>query len=194
MDQKPQFMADDLRETLSVCELCDLYGIRRKTADKWIDRYLKHGPAGLHDRSRKPGSSPHHTPAHLIAALLQARSRQPTWGAKKRLPRLAKRFPAVELPSRTPVFDIRGRHGRLAQKRQRWRIGHPGAPTRTILAPHDVWSADCQGQFKTGAGRYGDPLTVTDGYRRYRRGCQALGSTAVHEATPVFLRLFTAFG
>jgi putative transposase len=194
MDQKTQFIADYLRETLSVCELCDLYGISRKTAYKWIDRYLKHGPAGLRDRSRKPGSSPNRTPEHIVAALLQARSRHPTWGAKKLLPLLAKRFPAAELPSRTTVFDILGRHGMLAKKRQRRRIGHPGAPTSTILAPNDVWSADFKGQFKTGDGRYCYPLTVTDGYSRYLLGCQALGSTAVREAKPVFIRLFKEFG
>jgi putative transposase len=194
MDQKTQFIADYLRETRSGCELCDLYGISRKTAYKWIDRYLKHGPAGLHDRSRKPGSAPHHTPEHIIAALLQARSRHPTWGAKKLLPLRAKRFPAAELPSRTTVFDILGRPGRLAKKRQRRRIGHPGAPTSTILAPNDGWSADFKGQFKTGDGRYCYPLTVTDGDSRYLLGCQAFGSTAVHEAKPVLIRLFKAFG
>jgi putative transposase len=194
MDQKTQFIADYLRETLSVCELCDRYGISRKTAYKGIDRYLKHGPAGLHDRSRKPGSSPHHTPEQILAALLQARSRHPTWGAKKLLPLLAKRFPAVELPSRTTVFDLLGRHGMLATKRQRRRIGHPGAPTSTILAPHDGWSADFKGQFKTGDGRSCSPLTVTDGSSRDRLGCQALGSTAVHEATPVLSRRFKECG
>ena len=42
-----QFIADYLREPLSVTELCDLYGISRKTAYKWIERYMPHGPAGL---------------------------------------------------------------------------------------------------------------------------------------------------
>ena len=41
--QETQFIADYLREVLSVSELCDLYGISRKTAYKWIDRYLRHG-------------------------------------------------------------------------------------------------------------------------------------------------------
>ena len=38
------------------------------------------------------------------------------------------------------------------------------------------------------------PLTVTDGYSRYLLGCQALSSTAVAEAQPVFVRLFREFG
>ena len=40
MDQKTQFIADYLRTTLSVSALCDLYGISRKTAYKWIERYF----------------------------------------------------------------------------------------------------------------------------------------------------------
>jgi hypothetical protein len=47
MDQRTQFIADHLRGVLSTTELCALYGILRKTAYKWIDRYLRHGPAGL---------------------------------------------------------------------------------------------------------------------------------------------------
>jgi len=31
MDQKTQFIADHLRHTLSITELCELYGISRKT-------------------------------------------------------------------------------------------------------------------------------------------------------------------
>ena len=47
MDQKTQFIADYLRESLSITELCELYGISRNSGYKWIDRYLRHGPAGL---------------------------------------------------------------------------------------------------------------------------------------------------
>jgi len=194
MDQKTQFIADYLRHMLSVSELCDLYGISRKTAYKWIERYVRQGPAGLEDRSRKPRNSPNRTAEHIEAALLQARARHPSWGAKKLLPLVAKRFPNEELPVQSTVFEILGRHGMLARKRQRRRIGHPGAPSSSMLAPNDVWCADFKGQFKTNDGHYCYPLTVTDGFSRYLLGCQALHSTAVHEAKPVFTRLFREFG
>jgi putative transposase len=58
MDQKTQFIADYLRDRLSITELCQLYHISRKTGYKWIDRYLKYGPAGLDERSRKPSTCP----------------------------------------------------------------------------------------------------------------------------------------
>ena len=58
IDQKTQFIADVLRCGLAIVELCDGYHISRKTGYKWIDRYLKEGPAGLSERSRRPASSP----------------------------------------------------------------------------------------------------------------------------------------
>src|SRR6266568_4717517 len=85
MDQRTQFIADYLRKVLSVTELCGLYGVSRKTAYKWIDRYLRHGPAGLEERSRRPQGSPNQTPEEIVAAILEARRRHPSWGGKKLL-------------------------------------------------------------------------------------------------------------
>lgn len=194
MDQRTQFIADYLREILSVTELCQLYGVSRKTAYKWIDRYLHLGPAGLDARSRRPRHSPNETAPEIVAALLDARRRHPSWGGKKLLTIVHKRHPRWELPGRSTVCDILSRHGMVPKKRQRRRIGHPGRPTSLILAPNDVWSADFKGQFKTGDGLYCYPLTVTDGFSRYLLGCQALSSTAVAGATPVFKRLFQEYG
>jgi putative transposase len=63
-----------------------------------------------------------------------------------------------------------------------------------MRTPNDVWSADFKGQFKTGDGRYCYPLTITDGYRRFLLSCQALSSTSVAAAKPVFTRVFKEFG
>jgi transposase InsO family protein len=79
-------------------------------------------------------------------------------------------------------------------RRWRRRIGHPGKPTSSILAPNDVWSADFKGQFKTNDGVYCFPLTVTDNFSRYLLGCQALHSTAISSAKSVFIRLFEEYG
>ena len=54
MDLKTQFVADYLRQMLSISELSRQYNVSRKTAYKWIDRYLKEGGSGLVDRSRRP--------------------------------------------------------------------------------------------------------------------------------------------
>jgi transposase-like protein len=61
MDQRVQFIADYQRDVFDVTELARRYGISRKTAYKWIDRYDVGGPAGLVDRSRRPACCPHET-------------------------------------------------------------------------------------------------------------------------------------
>jgi putative transposase len=61
-------------------------------------------------------------------------------------------------------------------------------------APNDVWSADFKGHFKIGDGHYGSPRTITDGYSRFLLSWQALSSTSVAEARPVFMRVFNACG
>ena len=194
MDQRTQFIADFLRQVLSVTELCDLYDVSRKTGYKWIDRYLRQGPAGLEERSRRPQASPNQTAREIVAALLEARRRHPSWGGKKLLALVHKRHRNWDLPHRSTVCDILSRHGMVPKKRTRRSIGHPGKPTSSILAPNDLWCADFKGQFKTGNGSYCYPLTVTDGFSRYLLGCQGLNSTSVEESKPVFTKLFREYG
>lgn len=194
MDQKTQFIADYLRQSLSMSELCDLYGISRKTGYKLVGRYLKQGPSGLEDHSRRPSSSPNHTPEHIVEAIVALRQRHPSWGGKKLLPILERRHPNWDLPGRSTVCDILSRQGLVPKKRNRRHIGHPGKPSSSILAPNDCWSADFKGQFKTGDGLYCYPLTVTDGFSRYLFACQGLGSTSVAESKPVFTRIFKEYG
>jgi len=78
---------------LSISELSRQYNISRKTAYKWIERYLEEGSPGLVDRSRRPRVSPHQTPTKLVEAILAARRHHPTWGAKKLLKILSDRQP-----------------------------------------------------------------------------------------------------
>jgi transposase-like protein len=94
MDQKRQCIADYLRQTRSIIELCDLYGVSRNTGDKWIERSLKHGPLGLEERARQPHASPQQTPRQVVEALLERRRHHPAWGAKPRLAILQNRHPS----------------------------------------------------------------------------------------------------
>ena len=47
MDQRIQLIADWLSGDHRKSELCQIYGISRPTADKWIGRYDEHGLQGL---------------------------------------------------------------------------------------------------------------------------------------------------
>src|SRR4030095_12067729 len=85
MDQRIQFISDFLRHSLSITDLCDLYGVSRKTGYKWIDRYLRLGPEGLVERSRRPACAPNATSQEIVGAFIEVRQRHPSWGAKKLL-------------------------------------------------------------------------------------------------------------
>ena len=194
MDQKTQFIADYLRHTLPFTELCALYHVSRKTGYKWVARYAELGAPGLEDRSCRPHSCPRQTPGEAVAAILEARRRHPTWGAKKLLACLSRRDPDQPWPSRSVCCAILARHGLIHKPRRRRLPGHPGKPPSLISAPNEVWSADFKGQFKTRDGRYCYPLTVTDNFSRFLLGCQALKSVCVADSQSVFRRLFREFG
>jgi transposase InsO family protein len=125
----------------------------------------------------------------VVAAILEARRRHPSWGAKNLVSILSTRHSRWPWPARSTGCDILSRHNLVSRRRKRRAIGHPGKPTSHITAPNEVWSADCKGHFKTGDGRYGYPLTITDGYSRFLLRCEALPSTRVQEAQPVFTRV-----
>jgi putative transposase len=194
MDQKTQFISDYLRQGVSISELCANFGISRKTGYKWIDRYLHDGPQGLEDRSTRPHTAPNRTPQYIVDALIELRTHHPSWGGGKLLAVIERGHRGWALPARSTACEILKRSGLVPRKPSRRRVGHPGQPTRAILAPNDCWSADFKGQFKTGDDRYCYPLTVTDGYSRFLLGCQALHSTRVDEAKPIFTRIFKEYG
>jgi putative transposase len=194
MHQRTLFIADHLRGTRSVTELCAEYGIARKTGYKWIDRFIRRGPAGLEDRSRRPRRAPNATAPAIREALIDLRRKHPTWGAKKLLAVLKRRQPTGVLPKRSAVCNLLKRQGLIRRKTARRVIGHPGRPSSLILAPNHVWCADFKGQFRMGNGRYCYPLTVTDGFSRYLLGCHGLHSTAVEHSRAVFSRLFHEYG
>jgi putative transposase len=142
MDQKTQFITDYWRDRLSVTELCTLYGVSRKTAYTWIDRYLTHGPQGLEEQSRRPSTLPRHTPDHVVAAILEARRRHPSWGAKKLVSILSTRHPRWPWPARSTVCDLLSRHHLVPRRGKRRAIAHPGKPPSPVTAPNEGWSAD----------------------------------------------------
>lgn len=132
MDQRTQFIADYLRESLSTTELCVLYGVSRKTGYKWIDRYLRCGPAGLEEHSRAPRNSPNQTPEDIVAAIIEARRRHPSWGGKKLLALLAKRHPPTSLPGQTDERDPRAQ--RCLERRLQRAVQNTGWPL--LLSAH----------------------------------------------------------
>lgn len=194
MDQKLLFIADYKRQVFAFAELCRRFGISRKTGYKWIHRFEQGGVAALDDRIRRPHHCPHQTEQAVVEAIIKARKRHPSWGAKKLLTILQRQRPHDNWPARSTVCDILKRNGLVKKSRRRTSQGHPGRPENRMDEPNRTWAADFKGQFRTRDGQYCYPLTITDSYSRFLIRCQGLSSTAHDGSQAVFAAAFREYG
>jgi putative transposase len=195
MEQRERFIGDLDSCLYTMTELCERYGISRKTGYKWADRYAEEGLGGLQDRSRAPKSCQHRTAEELEERLVKLRQSHPTWGPRKLLAWFAKREPEVCWPAASTVGGILKRHGLVEGRRRLQRSWPPtGRLPVKATAPNQVWTGDFKGQFRTGDGRLIYPLTLSDGYSRYLLAVAGLESVSEAQAWPVFERLFREYG
>ena len=183
MKERARFIADAEGGLYSMTELCERYGISRRTGYKWLDRYEASGPAGLVDRSRAPAGCPHRVDATIATAIVEVRKAHPSWGPRKLRAWLDGRRPRLILPAASTIGDLLTRRG-LVQPRRR----------RRHWAANELWTTDFKGQFPTRDGQYCYPLTIVDHHSRYLLRCTALGSVRTDETQPVFERLFREVG
>lgn len=120
MDEKILFIADHLREACSFAQLCERYGISRKTGYKWVERYQAEGIEGLEERSRRPHIAAGEIPYAIRKAVIELRrhGREPL-GPKKIQALLGQRFPDQPIPSKTSIYNVLKREGMLEPKRRR---------------------------------------------------------------------------
>jgi putative transposase len=99
VNQRMQLVAGYLAGQATVTELCYKAEISRKTAYKWIGRYMAHGPEGLGDRSRARHVHPNALEGQVITLFLKARKAHPTWGPRKLIAWLSKKNPMMPMPA-----------------------------------------------------------------------------------------------
>ena len=194
MTERARFVLAYQDGLYSMTELCQRFGVSRKTGYKWLHRFKDEGLDGLADQSRAPKRCPHKTPPETEALIVACRQKHPRWGPKKLAAYLARRHPAVTLPATSTVGAILKRHGLIEPKRRRRPTRHPGAPTLRTAAPNEVWTTDFKGQFKTLDGIYCYPLTISDAHSRFVLDVQALASVKQKGTIPVFQQLFERCG
>lgn len=105
----------------TVTEVAERYGVVRQTVHRWLKRYASGGMAGLVDKSAKPESCPHQTPATVEARIVELRRAHPMWGPQRILHQLG-RDGVADLPGRSSVYRCLVRHGLIdpqARKRRR---------------------------------------------------------------------------
>ena len=160
------------------------YGIPRSLVLIWAEKY-RQGELTL-DVQREEQLLEY----EQKVAALEAHDRHPYWGPRKLLRLVSQRWPDASWPVRSTVARCFQHLGLVTARRRVRRPGPAGPPLAPMEAPNAVWTTDYQGQFKLGDGQYCFPLTVADGYSRMLLACQALTSTKLVEARPIFERLF----
>ena len=195
MHERVLFIADYLRETHNLSDLCRHYGISRKTGYKWIKRYQASGVDGLNERSCRPEHSPGRTPYRIRQEIIRLRQQYRTCpGAKKLRVLLARRFPNEPIPSKSTIYNILNQAGLVRARSRRRRV----LPDRSPLAPathvNELWSVDYKGQFKLGNGQWCYPLTVMDHQSRFLCGCTGLVGTRFKDTQRSFIQLFKEYG
>lgn len=194
MSERIRFIHDHQLGVYDMTELCDRYGVSRKTGYKWLSRFSEGGYEALKDRSRSPHSCPHKTPDHCVEAILEKKRRHPSWGAKKIVPRLRGKYPDEPWPAISTGSAILERHGLVESQRRSRKRGHPGRPDTPMTEPNAVWTIDFKGQFRTRDSIYCYPLTVADGNSRFLLGCQGFLSPCLADTRKTMTKLFRDFG
>ncbi len=125
MDQREKFIEDLRLGLFTVVELCERYGVSRKTGYKCIQRFEELGRHGLEDRSRAPKTCPHRMDPLVARAICDVRRRHP-WGPRKILHWMAPRYPQLSLPAMSTAGDLLARRGLVKKRPRRRTHQHPG--------------------------------------------------------------------
>src|ERR1700748_2058043 len=83
VDKRTEFVLRVLRDVERFGDVCQEFGISRKTGYKWKERFLEEGLSGLGDQSRRPASSPGEVKEATVCQIVKLRMAHPTWGARK---------------------------------------------------------------------------------------------------------------
>jgi transposase InsO family protein len=194
MDERLRFIQEHRDGYYEMTELCERYGVSRKTGYKWLARFEEEGKRGLEDRSRAPHSCPHRMSAATADLLCAARRKHPDWGPGKLIGWLEPKHPDITWPAPSTVSDLFVREGLVKHRRRRRRHAHPGVVAPVTHAPNDLWTADFKGHFKTRDGIYCYPLTIADQHSRYLLTCKGLLSTKGDGVRRAFERAFAEYG
>jgi transposase InsO family protein len=167
MTLRQEFLTLAQQPGVSFRELCQRFGISRKTGYKWQRRYREKGVTGLADRSRRPQHSPRRSEPVIEEQVLAIRDRY-GWGARKIKACLER---AGDGPlAKSTVHSILLRHGRVTDASGKT----SGAYQRFEKErPNQLWQMDFKGHYRLGNHERCHPLTVLDDHSRYSLCLQA---------------------
>lgn len=194
MEERVKFVHQWRRGESSLAEQCRQYGVSRKTAYKWLERYQEQGLAGLQDRSRAPHEHPNQVSGAVLETVLEERARHPRWGPKKLRVVLQRRHPKTPWPAVSTLGELLKRAGlTVPRKRRKW-VPEYAAELHSTERPNQVWCADYKGYFHCLDQMRCNPLTRTDHYSRYLLRCQSVADMGYGYARALYEAAFREYG
>lgn len=192
-DQRKKLVESYWKGTISMVELAQQFGISRKTAYKWCNRYKQLGDVGLKDLPKVPHNRCSLYPPEIIDIALDLKLRKRTWGPKKIIAMLKNNHPRIDWPSATRLYEIFKANGLVVPRRLRGRV--PAThPLGNCNESNDVWMADFKGWFLTGNNTKCEPLTITDGFSRFLIKCEHMNNKSSEYTWPIFADAFREYG
>ena len=195
MEQKEEFAMLASRSDANFSLLCRRFNISRRTGYKWIDRYKELGIGGLKEHSRCPRNVPIQTPEAVEKRIIDLRTENPEWGAKK-LHKLLENekkeglFDAV-IPARGTITRILHRNGLISEQRsqqskhwQRFEYDYP----------NELWQMDFKGDFAMLNSKRCHPLTITDDHSRFNIGLFACDNQRYESVRELLSQAFHTYG
>lgn len=188
-EQRLAFVQEALRGEQPLAALCRAYGISRKTAYKWLQRYREQGEEGLQDRSRRPQHTPRRTPPEVEALVVAVRQAHPTWGGRKIAAYLSRQgHTAVPHPS--TITAILRRHGLLGPPQPRQRVVHRFQAEN----PNDLWQIDFKAPMLWGDGQKYPLLTLLDDASRMLLALVLCQTTTLEVVEQALCQAFARYG
>lgn len=188
MSLRQEFVRLSENKAVSFTELCQRYGISRKTGYKWVGRYRKQGSEGLADHSRRPKKSPGQLPKAKEQVLVSLRSSYPSWGARK-IRRLLKNQGEKTVPASSTITAVFHRHGLIdasSKAKPNWqRFEHE--------VPNSLWQMDFKGPLPTVRGP-AQALTVLDDHSRFNLCLKALPDQKRESVKQALIETFRLYG
>ena len=192
-EQRQRFIEDYFLNYYTITELAERFNVSRKTAYKWIERYIQLGSNGYDERSRKPHSCPWQTSSEILDELIALKNAHANWGPKKLLDVMERRKAGHPLPSLSTAARILRKEG-LVCTRRKYRRSHPGCPSTIAKEPNDIWGTDYKGQFRMKNGLYCFPQTASDLASRFILGCDGHPAVSYEKTRDHFESIFDEFG
>jgi len=162
MSLRQEFVRLVERKAVSFTQLCQRYGISRKTGYKWLGRYGQQGAQGLADHSRRPKHSPNQLPQATEQPLVRLRESYPRWGVRK-IRRLLKNQGQTQVPACSTITAVFHRHGLIDSNSQ---AAKPNWQRFEREVPNSLWQMDFKGPLPT-VGAPAHALTVLDDHSRF---------------------------